>query len=85
MGEVRAKVFEFAVEVNEAGDATIPGGEALPLPAGWTADHLLLMALVRCSIESLRYSARRGQCMKPEPGKSLVTLSKAIPGWTLPL
>ena len=28
-------------------------------PEGWSADHLLLAALVRCSIDSLAYHARR--------------------------
>jgi organic hydroperoxide reductase OsmC/OhrA len=29
------------------------------LPEGWSADHLLLAALVRCSIDSFAYHARR--------------------------
>ena len=28
-------------------------------PEGWSADHLLLAALVRCSIDSFAYHARR--------------------------
>ena len=38
---------------------TIPGGGQLVPPEGWSADHLLLAALVRCSIDSLVYHARR--------------------------
>ena len=30
-------------------------------PEGWSADHLLLAALVRCSIDSFAYHARRAR------------------------
>jgi uncharacterized OsmC-like protein len=56
---VTAKTFEYAVEVDGAGRMTIPGGGQLVPPEGWSADHLLLAALVRCSIDSLVYHARR--------------------------
>jgi organic hydroperoxide reductase OsmC/OhrA len=54
-----AKVLEYAVDVDSAGRMTIPGGGQLVPPEGWSADHLLLAALVRCSIDSLAYHARR--------------------------
>src|SRR5213080_2409539 len=38
---------------------TIPGGAQIEPAEGWSADHFLLAALVRCSIESLTYHARR--------------------------
>lgn len=56
---VSAKVLEYAVEVDGAGRMTIPGGGQFVPPEGWSADHLLLAALVRCSIDSLAYHARR--------------------------
>lgn len=55
----RAKVFEYAVEVDRGGRMTIPGGAQIAPAEGWTPDHLLLAALVRCSIESLTFHARR--------------------------
>ena len=55
----RAKVFDYSVELDRDGRATIPGGESLQPPESWTADHLLLTALLRCSIDSLTYHARR--------------------------
>lgn len=55
----QAKVLEYAVEVDRAGRMTIPGGGQFVPPEGWSADHLLLAALVRCSIDSLAYHARR--------------------------
>src|SRR4051812_38193845 len=57
--QTQAKVLEYAVEVDRASRMTIPGGAQLEAPEGWSPDHLLLAALVRCSIESLTYHARR--------------------------
>jgi len=54
-----SKVLEYAVEVDNGGRMTIPGGGQFVPPEGWSADHLLLAALVRCSIDSLAYHARR--------------------------
>jgi organic hydroperoxide reductase OsmC/OhrA len=54
-----AKVLEYAVDVDGAGRMTIPGGGQFVPPEGWSADHLLLAALVRCSIDSFAYHARR--------------------------
>jgi len=57
---VNAKTFEYAVEVDRGGRMTIPGGAQIAPAEGWTPDHLLLAALVRCSIDSLTFHARRG-------------------------
>jgi len=59
MATVKAKVLDYAVEVDRGGRMTIPGGAQLETPEGWSPDHLLLAALVRCSIDSLVYHARR--------------------------
>ena len=59
MAKVRAKVFDYAVEIDRGGRMTIPGGAQITAPEGWSPDHLLLAALVQCSIESLTYHARR--------------------------
>jgi organic hydroperoxide reductase OsmC/OhrA len=56
---VVSKTLEYAVEVDGGGRMTIPGGGQLVPPEGWSADHLLLAGLVRCSIDSLAYHARR--------------------------
>ena len=55
----QAKVLEYAVTVDRGGRMTIPGGAQIAPAEGWSADHLLLAALVRCSIDSLTYHARR--------------------------
>jgi organic hydroperoxide reductase OsmC/OhrA len=59
MPTTRAKVFEYAVEVDRAQRLSIPGGAQIERPEGWTADHMLLAALVRCSIEAFTYHAHR--------------------------
>jgi organic hydroperoxide reductase OsmC/OhrA len=56
---VRARILEYAVEVDLGGRLTIPGGGQLVPPEGWSADHLLLAALLRCSIDGFAYHARR--------------------------
>jgi organic hydroperoxide reductase OsmC/OhrA len=56
---VKPKTFEYAVEVDRGGRMTIPGGAQIAPAEGWTPDHLLLAALVRCSIESFTFHARR--------------------------
>jgi organic hydroperoxide reductase OsmC/OhrA len=54
-----AKTFEYVVEVDRRGRMTIPGGAQIAPAEGWTPDHLLLAAFVRCSIESFVFHARR--------------------------
>jgi organic hydroperoxide reductase OsmC/OhrA len=56
---VRDKVFSHRVAVDRLGVATAEQGEPLALGEEWTSEHLVLAALVRCSIKSLRYHAAR--------------------------
>ncbi|HJQ73819.1 MAG TPA: hypothetical protein VJ814_02960, partial [Gaiellaceae bacterium] len=56
---VKAKEFRFAVELTAAGRLTEENGVALEVPAGWSPEHLILAALVRCSLKSLRHHAAR--------------------------
>ena len=55
---VKAKEFTYAVGLERTGDVTADGS-VLRLEAEWTAEHLVLAGLIRCSIESLRYHAQR--------------------------
>jgi organic hydroperoxide reductase OsmC/OhrA len=58
MAEPKAKVLEFSATV--APDNRIEAnGESLATPESWKPEHLVLAALVRCSLTSLRYHARR--------------------------
>jgi len=56
---VRAKTFDFEAGIDRAGNATRAAGMSLELGPDWKAEHLVLAALVRCSITSLRYHALR--------------------------
>ena len=59
MVSTKPKVFEYDVEIDLGGRMTVPGGAQIAPAEGWSPDHLLLAALVRCSIDSLTYHARR--------------------------
>jgi len=73
---VTAKTFEYAVELDRGGRMTIPGGGQLLPPEGWLADHLLLAALVRCSIDSFAYHARRAGHDVTASGSAQGTITK---------
>ena len=56
----RPRVLEFDVTVDRAGDArSALGGSPLPREAEWWAEHLVLAGLVRCTLASMDYAARR--------------------------
>lgn len=56
---VRAKEFRYAVALDRGGVVDADGKSALDLDDAWTPEHLVLAGLVRCTIESLRFHARR--------------------------
>jgi organic hydroperoxide reductase OsmC/OhrA len=77
---VRAKELRYAIELTPAGELREENGVVLELPAEWSAEHLLLAALVRCSLTSLRYNAqRRGVDVRSASarGRALVTRREA--------
>ena len=47
------------------------------MPEGWSADHLLLAALVRCSIDSFAYHARRSGHETAASGSAHGTITKS--------
>ena len=54
------KRLEYAVSLDSAGTArSDPGGEPLRGAEEWSAEHLVLAGLCRCTVTSLRYHARR--------------------------
>jgi len=56
----RPRVLQFDVTIDRAGDAhSALGGSPLPREVEWWAEHLVLAGLVRCTLASLDYSARR--------------------------
>jgi organic hydroperoxide reductase OsmC/OhrA len=52
------KRLEYIVETDESGRPTADGAPLEP-PREWSAEHLVLAALVRCSLTSLRHHARQ--------------------------
>ena len=56
---VRAKELRFETTIDADGELSAEGCEALELGETWTAEHLLLAALSRCSLASLAYAAKR--------------------------
>ena len=71
-----AKTLEYAVELDEGGHFTIPGGGQFVTPEGWSADHLMLAALVRCSLDSFAYHARRAGHTVTGTGSAHGTVTK---------
>jgi organic hydroperoxide reductase OsmC/OhrA len=55
----RAKEMRYAVDLSASGELTEDHGVALAVPVEWSPEHLLLAALIRCSLKSLRYHAER--------------------------
>jgi uncharacterized OsmC-like protein len=56
---VKAKELRYAVGLSATGELMDEHGVALDMPPEWSPEHLLLAALVRCSLKSLRHHTRR--------------------------
>ena len=72
----RAKEFRYAVDLGEGDNVRTEDGTPLGGGPDWTPEHLLLAALLRCSLKSLRYHARLNGVEVRDAtgsGRSLVT------------
>lgn len=58
MSRVRARVFTYTGTLDTDGALRADGGPPLQADDSWTPEHLLLAAMVRCVLKSLRYYAR---------------------------
>jgi organic hydroperoxide reductase OsmC/OhrA len=56
---VRAKELRYAVDLSASGELTDENGVVLDAPVEWSPEHLMLAALVGCSLKSLRHHAKR--------------------------
>jgi organic hydroperoxide reductase OsmC/OhrA len=54
---IKPREFRFAIDLGD--DVRTEDGTPLGAGAEWTPEHLLLAALVRCSLASLDHHARR--------------------------
>src|SRR5262249_56443648 len=67
----------YAVDLGAGGELTDENGVGFDVPEEWSAEHLLLAALVRCSLDSLRYHARpRGVDVRSASAKSRTLVTK---------
>jgi len=72
----RAKELRYAVDLTADGELRDESGVVLDVPAEWSPEHLLLAALVRCSLKSLGFHAgRKGVDVRSASGngRTLVT------------
>jgi uncharacterized OsmC-like protein len=72
----RAKEHRYAVDLEPDGMLRDDKGTPLDVPLGWTPEHLLLAALLRCTLKSLRHHAVRagiGVDGATASGRALVT------------
>ena len=58
---VKAKVFRYAVDLTDGDVVRTEDGTPLGPGPEWTPEHLLLAGVLRCSLTSLRYHARRAR------------------------
>ena len=56
---MKARELRFAVDLGAGGELLDENAVQLEVPEEWTPEHLLLAALVRCSLASFRYHAGR--------------------------
>jgi organic hydroperoxide reductase OsmC/OhrA len=74
---VRAKELRFAVELTADGELKEEHGVTLESRPEWSAEHLLLAALVRCSLTSLLYHARLKRLeVRPGTGRARTLITK---------
>ena len=68
---VRGKELPYAVELTADGELRDENGVVLDVPTVWSPEHLLLAALVRCSLKSLGFHAgRKGVEVRSAAGSS---------------
>jgi organic hydroperoxide reductase OsmC/OhrA len=56
---VSAKELRYVVDLSTSGELADENGVTLDAPPEWSPEHLLLAALVSCSLKSLRHHAKR--------------------------
>jgi organic hydroperoxide reductase OsmC/OhrA len=67
----KARELRYAVDLTADGELRDENGVVLDVPTEWSPEHLLLAALVRCSLKSLGFHAgRKGVEVRSASGSS---------------
>jgi organic hydroperoxide reductase OsmC/OhrA len=72
----RPKVLEYGTAIDAGGNLSAENCPKIELPPEWTAEHLLLAALLRCSLRSLQYHATRAGAETSGGGSARGTITK---------
>ena len=75
MGEV-AKTFRYAVTLEDRERLLAEGRSPLQPGEAWSPDHLVVAALLRCTLESLEYHAERAGLTSSGRGEGVATVTK---------
>jgi uncharacterized OsmC-like protein len=75
MAEPRARVFGYEVAYDGTAIATAEG-TAVEVPESWSPEHLVLAAVLDCSLTSLRYHARREGVAVTASGEASGTVTR---------
>ena len=74
---VKPRVFEFEIGVDRGRTSwSALGGSALEREDDWWPEHLVLAALVRCTLASMDYSARKAGLDVVGEGRAYGTVTK---------
>jgi organic hydroperoxide reductase OsmC/OhrA len=74
---VKPKILEFDVSVaGDRSSRSALGGAAIAREDAWWPEHLMLAALVRCTLASMDYSARRAGLDVAGSGRAHGTVTK---------
>jgi organic hydroperoxide reductase OsmC/OhrA len=74
---VKAKELRYAVDLATGGVLRTEDGTPLGADPAWSPEHLLLAALLRCSLKSLDYHARRaGNVLEDAQGSARALITK---------
>ena len=76
---VRGRVLEYEAAIDVRGQLSAEGCPPFSPPDEWEAEHLLLAALLRCSLSSLRYHAKRVGVQSGGGGRAAGTVTKREP------
>jgi organic hydroperoxide reductase OsmC/OhrA len=75
MAEPRAREFEYEVAYDGTAVATAEA-TTVRVPESWSPEHLVLAALLDCSLTSLRYHARREGVAVTASGEASGTVTR---------